>query len=482
MNASIRDRAQQSHYDAVVVGSGPNGLAAAAMLSKRGASVLVVEAASTIGGGCRTAELTVPGLKHDVCAAIHPLGLGSPFFRTLPLEDHGLEWVQPEISLAHPFDDAPPVLLHRSIDETADTLGVDADRYRRLIAPLTPDWDEFCAALINPLNLAKYPLGLARFGIPSLLSSRFITDAVFRGGRAKAFFSGCAAHSFLPLDAPITASFGLVLAILGHAVGWPVAKGGSQSIPNALASYIRSCGGEILTEARVDNLDELPESTVILCDISPRQLVDLANSRLPDGYRRQLLAYRYGPGAFKIDWALDAPVPWKDPDCSRAGTVHLGPTRADITRSEKSTWHGAVSTSPFVLLGQQSTCDPSRRPNDNIHALWGYCHVPNGFEGDCTELVEAHIERFAPGFRNHIIARNTMGPAAFQAYNANYIGGDINGGVLDLSQFIARPTLRGIPYATPVRGLYLCSASTPPGGGVHGMCGYYAALAALRDL
>jgi len=481
--APIRDRANHGRYDAVVVGSGPNGLAAAAMLAKRGAAVLVVEAASTIGGGCRTAELTVPGVKHDVCSAIHPLGLGSPFFRTLPLAQHGLEWVQPEIALAHPFDDGASALLHRSIEETASTLGLDGDRYRRLIEPLTPDWDEFCAALINPLKLAQYPLGLARFGLPSLLSSRCVSDAVFQGGRAKAFFSGMAAHSFLSLESPMTAAFGLVLAIVGHAVGWPVARGGSQAIPNALASYIKSCGGEILTNARVDDLGDLPESKVVLCDVSPRQFAGIAQERLPAGYRRKLLAYRYGPGAFKIDWALDAPVPWLDPVVGRAGTVHLGPTRSDISRSERSTWQGQVSTPPFVLLAQQSVCDPTRLPADrNVHALWGYCHVPSGFDGDCTDLIEDQLERFAPGFRNHIIAKHTMGPGQFQSYNANYIGGDINGGVLDFAQLLARPVLRGIPYATPVRGLYLCSASTPPGGGVHGMCGYYAALAALRDL
>jgi len=304
-DAIIRGRARQSRYDAIVVGSGPNGLAAAAMLARRGAAVLVVEAASTIGGGCRTVELTVPGLKHDVCSAIHPLGLGSPFFRTLPLEQHGLEWVQPEIALAHPFDDGTSALLHRSIEETASTLGVDSDRYRRLIEPLTPDWDELCAALLNPLKLAKYPLGLARFGLPSLTSSRFLTDAAFQGGRAKAFFSGLAGHSFLSLESPITAAFGLVLAIAGHAVGWPVARGGSQSIPDALASYIESCGGEILTDARVDGLADLPESKVVLCDVSPLQFAGIARDRLPDGYRRKLLAYRYGPGAFKIDILVD---------------------------------------------------------------------------------------------------------------------------------------------------------------------------------
>ena len=444
---------------------------------------MVVEAASSVGGGCRTAELTVPGLRHDVCSAIHPLGIGSPFFRTLPLHEHGLEWIHPDIPLAHPFDDGPPALLHRSIDETASTLGDDADRYRRLIAPLTPDWDEFCAALINPLKLAQYPLGLARFGLPSLLSSRYISDVAFKGGRAKAFFAGMAAHSFLPLEAPITSAFGLVLAILGHAVGWPVARGGSQSIADALVSYIRSCGGEVLTDARVDDLSDLPESKTILCDVSPKQFADMSKDRLPSAYLKKLLAYRYGPGVFKVDWALDGPVPWKSADCSLAGTVHLGPTRADITRSERSTWNGEVSTSPFVLLAQQSVFDPSRMPKgSDTQAVWAYCHVPSGYDGDCTDLIESQIERFAPGFRDRIIQRSTLGPAGFQEYNANYIGGDINGGVLDLAQLLARPVLRAIPYATPVRGLYLCSASTPPGGGVHGMCGYYAALAALRDL
>lgn len=478
---TIRDRATRGRYDAVIVGAGPNGLAAAAMLAGRGASVLVVEAASTIGGGCRTAELTVPGLRHDVCSAIHPLGIGSPFFRTLPLAEHGLEWVQPEIALAHPFDDAPPALLHRSVDETAETLGDDG--YRRLIAPLVPDWDEFSAALLSPLSLARYPLGLARFGLPSLLTARSITNFAFQGGRAKAFFAGLAAHSFLPLDAPITAAFGLALAITGHAVGWPIAKGGSQSIADALASYIKAQGGEVLVDARVDDLDDLPESRVVLCDVAPCHLAEIAGERLSAGYRAKLLEYRYGPGVYKIDWAVDGPVPWKDPECARAGTIHLGPTRADITTSEKSVWKGTVSDAPFVLLAQQSPFDVSRVPVDrpNLRAVWAYCHVPSGYEGDCVDVIESQIERFAPGFRDKIVDRHTIGPAGFERYNANYIGGDINGGVLDLAQLIARP-VAGIPYRTPSRGLYLCSASTPPGGGVHGMCGYYAALSALRDL
>jgi phytoene dehydrogenase-like protein len=484
VSPSIRDRVSKSAYDAVIVGAGPNGLSAAAMLAGRGASVLVLEAGSTAGGGCRTAELTVPGLKHDICSAIHPLGLGSPFLRTLPLEKHGLEWVQPDIPLAHPFDDAPPALLHRSIEETAETLGSDSRRYKKLIAPLTPDWDELCAALLNPLKMARYPFGLARFGLPALLSSRSLTDFAFEGGRAKAFISGLAAHSFLPLDKPITAAYGLVLAITGHAVGWPVARGGSQSIADALVSYIRSAGGEVVVDALVRDVDELPEAKVVLCDVAPLRFAEIAKRTLPEAYRRKLLAYRYGPATFKIDWAIDGPVPWKDAECARAGTVHLGPTRADIVNSERSIWQGAVSQAPFVLVAQQSLFDRTRIPEDrpNVQALWAYCHVPSGYTVDCTEIIEAQIERFAPGFRDRILARHTYSPAEFERYNANYVGGDINGGVLDFAQLIARPVLRTIPYATPVPGLYLCSASTPPGGGVHGMCGYYAALAALRDL
>ncbi|MGO8673838.1 MAG: phytoene desaturase family protein [Capsulimonadaceae bacterium] len=483
-SGTIRDRVVRGRYDAVVVGAGPNGLAAGAFLARRGASVLVVEAAGTVGGGCRTQELTLPGLRHDVCAAIHPLGAGSPYLRTLPLEQHGLSWVHPPIPLAHPFDQGPPALLHRSIATTAETLGggVDAGRYRRLMEALTPDWDALSAALLDPRRLAGYPLGLARFGLPALLPARALSDLSFQGGRAKALFAGMAAHAFLPLDRPLTAAFGLVLAIAGHASGWPMARGGSQAIVDALASLIRSCGGEILTSAPVESLDELPESRVVLCDLGPRQFARIAGERLPAGYRSRLRRFRYGTAAYKVDYALDGPVPWRDPDCVRAGTLHLGPTRADIAAAEAAARAGHASATPFVLVSQQSLFDPERTAGDGHQALWAYCHVPSGYDGDAADAVDAQIERFAPGFRDRILARHVLTPADLEHYNANFVGGDINGGVLDIGQLLARPSLSLVPWATPVRGLYLCSASTPPGGGVHGMCGYYAASIAARDL
>jgi phytoene dehydrogenase-like protein len=471
----------RTEYDAVVVGSGPNGLGAAIRLAQAGRSVLVLEAAETPGGGCRTAELTLPGFLHDVCAAVHPLGLGSPFFRTLPLAEHGLSWIHPDAPLAHPFDDGPAALLERSVSDTAATLGTDAAAYKRLMGPVVPDdWDVTCAALRQPWRMAKYPFGLARFGLRSIRSSRGLTDDVFRGGRAKALFSGMAAHSFLPLEKSPSAAFGMALGIAGHAVGWPIARGGSQSIIDALISYLKTLGGEVVTGVRVASLADLPPSPLVLCDITPRQILAICGDRLPSLYRHQLEAYRYGPGVFKLDYALDGPIPWKAPECVRAATVHLGGARAEISASERAIWTDRPSEKPFILLVQPTLFDPTRAP-EGKHIAWAYCHVPNGYEGDMTAAIEAQIERFAPGFRDLILARHAFAPAAWERYNANYVGGDINGGTQDWLQMFTRPVLRPIPWSTPIPGLYLCSSSTPPGGGVHGMSGYYAASVAMAS-
>ncbi|HEX5323047.1 MAG TPA: NAD(P)/FAD-dependent oxidoreductase [Capsulimonadaceae bacterium] len=480
MSSLIKDRARQSVYDAIVIGAGPNGLAAAIFLAQKGCSVLVVEARDTPGGGMRSAELTLPGFLHDICSAIHPMGYGSPFFRTLPLEKYGLEWIQPAAPLAHPLDDGTAALLECSIEATGETLGDDAERYRKLMQPLIPDWDVLCHALLNPLQLAKYPLAWAKFGFWAARSARGLTNAVFKGPRARALFAGVAAHSMLPLEQSPSAAIGLALAIAGHAVGWPLPKGGSQNIAVSLTCYFQSLGGELLTNAPVASLEDLPSSKAILCDISPKQLLAIAGERLPMGYVRKLERYKYGPGVFKLDYALDGPIPWKAPECLRAGTVHLGGAQAEIALSERQVSEGIPPESPYVLLAQQSLFDPSRAPAGK-HTVWAYSHVPNGCAFDMTERIEAQIERFAPGFRDRILAKHTYTPETLQAYNANYIGGDINGGSEGWRQLFSRPVLRPIPYTTPVKGLFLCSASTPPGGGVHGMCGYYAALAALHN-
>jgi phytoene dehydrogenase-like protein len=471
----------QKNYDAVIIGAGPNGLAAAIRFAQEGHSVLVLEAADTPGGGCRSAELTLPGFTHDICSAIHPLGYGSPFFRTLPLENYGLEWIQPDAALAHPFDDGPPALLKRSVEDTAATLGADGENYKRLIAPIVPNWDETVLALREPLRLARYPLGLARFGLKAMLSSQQLTEQAFQGGRARGFFSGLAAHSMLPLEQSPSAAFGLALGITGHAVGWPFPRGGSQKITDALIAHLKSLGGEVTTGQPVASLKELPSSRVILADITPRQLVQIAGEKLPDDYRTRLNRYRYGMGAFKMDWALDGPIPWKSPETARAGTVHLGGSRAEISLSERTAAHGEIAEQPYILLAQQSLFDPTRAPHGQ-HTVWAYCHVPNGCTVDMTGRIEAQIERFAPGFRDRILARHIMAPRDMEQYNANYIGGDINGGIQDWAQLFTRPLARWTPWSTPVSGLYLCSSSTPPGGGVHGMCGYYAAMAALSWL
>ena len=466
-------------YDAVVVGSGPNGLAAAITLAQAGRSVLVLESRDTIGGGARSAELTLPGFLHDVCSAVHPLAAGSPFFSTLPLSEHGLEWIYSPVSVAHPFDDGTAATLESTLAATAETLGCDASAYTKLMAPLVADWDKLAIELLGPLRRPRHPLALARFGLRAIRSARSLGENLFKGERARGFFAGLAAHSTLPLENPPTAAFGLVLAIAGHAVGWPIPRGGSQKISDALAAYLRSIGGEIVTGNHVRSLDELPNTRTVLLDVTPRQLVSIAGNRLPASYRSKLEKYRYGPGAYKMDWALDGPVPWKARECARAITVHLGGTMSEIAASEGTVWRGEHPERPFVLVAQQSLFDPTRAPAGK-HTLWAYCHVPNGSTFDMSERIENQIERFAPGFRDRILARSVMPPQMLEAYNPNYVGGDINGGVQDLRQTFMRPTFRLVPYSTPAKRIYVCSSSTPPGGGVHGMCGHFAARAALH--
>ncbi|HEV2579301.1 MAG TPA: NAD(P)/FAD-dependent oxidoreductase [Ktedonobacteraceae bacterium] len=470
-------------YDAVVIGAGPNGLAAAITLARAGHSVIVYEAKATIGGGSRSMELTLPGFVHDVCSAIHPLGLASSFFRTLPLEQYGLDWIHPLAPLAHPLDDEPAVMLERSLEETAAALGRDAAAYRELMEPLAAHWEIIADAFLGPLRLSplvRHPFTLGQFGLTALRTARGLAEHIFREPRARALFAGICAHWMLRLEQMPSAAPGMVMGVLGHSVGWPMPKGGSQHIVDALAAHLRELGGDIVTGVEIKSLEMLPTSRVVLCDVTPRQLLRIAGSRLPVGYQRCLQRFRYGPGVFKLDLALDGPIPWKATECSRAGTVHLGGTLPEMAAAEAAVWRGEHPDHPFVLLAQPSLFDPSRAPAGK-HTAWAYCHVPNGSTFDMTARIEAQIERFAPGFRDRILARHTFSAAQMQQYNANYIGGDINGGVQDLWQLFTRPTIQVNPYATPLKGVYLCSSSTPPGGGVHGLCGYFAAQAALKE-
>ncbi|HVR72249.1 MAG TPA: NAD(P)/FAD-dependent oxidoreductase, partial [Vicinamibacteria bacterium] len=477
MGSDIRGRCSRERYDAVVVGAGPNGLAAAVTLAGAGASVLLLEGEATVGGGARTAELTLPGFRHDVCSAIHPLGVGSPFFRGLALGEHGLEWIQPPAALAHPLDDGRALVVRQSLETTADGLGTDGAAWRELFEGPARDWGRLSADLLAPLlRFPRHPLAMLRFALPASRSAVGLARARFSSAGVRALFAGLAAHSILPLERAFTASFGLVLGTTAHAVGWPVARGGSQAIADALASLLRARGGEVLTGARVASLDDLPPARAVLLDLTPRQLLAVAGSRLGGAYRRRLERFRYGPGVFKLDVALDGPVPWAAPECAEAGTVHLGATLEEIAAGEAAVWRGEHPARPFVLIAQQSLFDATRAPAGK-HTLWAYCHVPHGSREDMTEPILAQIERFASGVRARVLAVHRRGPAAFEAYNPNYVGGDISGGAQDFDQLFGRPAWRRTPYATPVPGLYICSSSTPPGGGVHGMCGYLAARA-----
>lgn len=467
-------------HDAIVVGAGPNGLAAAITMARAGCSVQVLEAKGTIGGGCRSAQLTLPGFTHDVCSAIHPLGVASPFLRSLPLERYGVEWVHPDVMVAHPLENGGAAWLTRSLEETTAELGAD---YGRLMRPLVEHWQEILKTFLGPLRpaMVRHPIIMARFGLLASRSVVGLARGYFKEEKTRALFAGLGAHSILPLERPPSAAFGLVMGLLAHSAGWPIALGGSQAIVNAMAAYLRDLGGEIVTGAEVKSLDALPPAQVVLCDVTPRQLMHMAGERVRGLYEWQLRSYRYGPGIFKMDLALDGPVPWLAEACRHAGTVHVGGTLEEIAAAEQTVARGGHPERPFVLVAQQSLFDPGRAPQGQ-HTLWAYCHVPNGSQVDMTERVEAQIERFAPGFRKHILARHVYNAHEMERYNSNYVGGDINGGVQDFFQLFTRPAIQPIPYATSDERLYLCSSSTPPGGGVHGMCGHFAARAALQRL
>lgn len=470
---------KKCEYDAVVVGSGPNGLAAAILLQQNGLSVLLIEGKETIGGGLRSAELTLPGYLHDICSAIHPLAVASPYFETLPLAAHGLEYLYPEIAAAHPFDNGSAAVLKHSVDETAALLGVDQQAYKNLLHPIVNDWPSIAPDILGPLHFPKHPLLMARFGLAALRSAVSVAGR-FKTDEAKGLFAGMAAHAMQPLTGLSTAAIALVLMTAGHLKGWPVPKGGSKQISNALASYFISLGGKIETNTYIKSLDQLPSSNVVLFDVTPKQLLQIAGHKFSNIYKWQLQRYRYGMGVFKVDWALDEPIPFTAEECRKAGTVHIGNSLAEITVSEQQTWDGGHPEKPFVLLAQPSLFDPSRAP-EGKYTAWAYCHVPNGSTVDMTGAIEKQVERFAPGFRDVILAKHVMNTAQIEEYNPNYIGGDINGGVIDLRQLFTRPALRWSPYKTSARGMYICSSSTPPGGGVHGMCGYHAAKRALKD-
>jgi phytoene dehydrogenase-like protein len=470
---------------AVVVGSGPNGLAAAITLARAGLDVVVQEASERIGGGMRTEELTLPGFRHDVCSAIHPLGRSSPCFADFDLD---VEWVESPACVAHPFDDEEAALVVGSVEETAAGLGADAEAYRALVGPLVVGWKAVEPVLLGPFPLEPRavlrllrtvgPGASARGVRAALAAAEPLARRLFSTPRGRALFGGNAAHSMLPLERRPSAGFGLALLVLGHAVGWPFPRGGSQAIADALAASLRQAGGEIRTSSPVE---ELPRADVVLCDVSPPELLRLARGRLAGRYERALRRYRYGPGAFKVDWALAEPIPWRDERCTRAATVHLGGSLDEIAASERAPWLGRASERPFVLLAQPSRWDETRAPAGR-HTAWAYCHAPNGSTADLTAVVEAQVERYAPGFGELVLARSSLGPRDLEAHNRNLVGGELNGGAMDLRQLYQRPVASLVPYRTPLRGVYLCSASTPPGGGVHGMCGFAAASVALRDL
>ncbi len=469
------------HLDVVVVGSGPNGLAAAVALAREGATVLVLEARDEIGGGTRTAELTLPGYVHDVCSAVHPMGLLSPYFRTLDLEAHGLRWILPPASVAHPLDDEPAVMLWRSMDATCAALGTDGPAYRKLLDPFLRDPHAFLSDALGPLGIPRHPFLLMRFGMTGLQPAVRLARRHFQATRARALFAGLAAHAIQSLDRLLTGSVGMIFALTAHVREWPIVAGGSAGITRALASLLGQLGGRIQTGERITSAGQLPPARVYLFDTSPNQIASIAGDLLPGGYLKRIGRYRYGPGAFKLDWALDGPIPWTDPECLKASTVHLGGTLEEIAAGEAAVWRGEHPERPFVLLCQQSQFDPSRAP-EGKHTGYAYCHVPGGSSVDMTQAVENQVERFAPGFKDRILARHALRPADFERDNANYVGGAITGGVADLFQLFTRPVARIDPYTTPNPRILICSASTPPGGGVHGMCGYHAARTALKRL
>ena len=467
---------------AALVGSGPNGLSAAIVLARAGVEVCVYEGGATVGGAARTAEMTLPGFRHDLGSSAYPMGIASPFFSSLPLKEFGLRWIEPAAPLAHPLDDGTAVMLEHSLAETARGLGTDGAKYIHLMRPLAEQWAELCSEILGPvLHWPSHPLLLARFGVHALLPATSLAKALFRGSRARALFAGMAAHSVMPLESLFSSAIGQVLGAVGHSTGWPIAAGGAQAVSEALAGYFRSLGGKIETGYWVNSLKEL-DADLVLCDVSPRQLLSIAGEEIGPHYRDKLGRFRYGPAAFKVDWALSEPIPWRAKECSRAATVHLGGTLEEIAASERAPWKGTISERPFVLVTQPSLFDPTRAPQDR-HTAWGYCHVPNGYVESAVEQIEAQLERFAPGFRECILARHVSTPASFEAWNPNLIGGDLSGGAMTLRQLLFRPSasLYRVTRRDGRKGLYLCSASTPPGGGVHGMCGYHAAMTALAD-
>ncbi|WP_025142014.1 phytoene desaturase family protein [Pedobacter jeongneungensis] len=471
---------EKRDYDAIVVGSGPNGLAAAILLQQQGLSVLIIEGKDVIGGGLSSAELTLPGFTHDVCSAIHPMALASPFFKTLPLADFGLEYLQPVLAAAHPFDDGTAAILDHSIQKTAEYLGADAKTYTSLMENITAAWPLIDEDALGPLRFPKHPLAMAGFGLKALSSAIGFVKR-FKEQHARGLFAGMAAHAIQPLSNLSTTAIGLVLMATGHLKGWPIPKGGSKFIAGALAGYFKSLGGKIETGTFVSSLDQLPSAHAVLFDVTPKQLLQIAGHKFSNIYKWQLERYRYGMGVFKVDWALDGPIPFTAEECRGAGTIHLGNTFEEIAAGELMTSKGQHSEKPFVLLAQQSLFDPSRAP-EGKQTAWAYCHVPNGSKQDMTAIIENQVERFAPGFKDRILAKHTMNTEQMEAHNRNYIGGDINGGILDLGQLFTRPALRWSPYKTSAKGLYICSSSTPPGGGVHGMCGYNAGKRVLKDI
>ena len=459
-----------------MIGAGPNGLAAAIVLAQAGLQVDVLEAQSTVGGAVRTMQLTLPGFQHDFGSAVYPLGAGSPFFSSLPLADYGLEWIHSPAVLAHPLDDGTAVVLERDLEATKNSLGIDGPAWDKLMRPFVAHWSEFAPAVLGPVSfLPRHPFLMARFGLVGLQSARAVVRR-FRSPRTHALFAGLAAHSFLSLDEPLSAAFGILMAVPAHAVGWPIPRGGAQSLTNALCGFLSSLGSKIITSSPVENLSALPNYNVFLCDLTPRQLLEVGGQKFSDNYKRQLGRYRYGSAVFKVDYALRAPIPWRAPECLRAATVHVGGSFDEIAESEKAVRLGQHAERPFVLLAQPSLFDSSRAPAGK-HTAWAYCHVPNGSQVNMLERLENQIERFAPGFGDCILARHVFSPADLESMDANLVGGDIAGGLMDIRHFIFRPTWGH--YATSARNIYICSASTPPGGGVHGMCGYHAAKMAL---
>ncbi len=472
---------KEKQYDAIIIGSGPNGLSAAIELARNEKKVLIIEAADTIGGGMRTTSLTLPGFSHDFCSAVHPTGILSPYWTQLPLGEFGLEWITPPASVAHPLDNQPAVILTQSLEETAENLGADAKAWKNMLLPFLKNPQGLIKDGLKPLGIPENLFLMARFGMKAMFPATTLANLLFKEERAKALLAGCSAHSILPLDKPFSAAIGLMFALMGHVVNWPVAKGGSVAIANALGDYFKSLGGEIQTGLKITNMNQLPESKVILFDTDPHQLAAIAKEHLTPSYIRRLQKYNYGPATFKVDWALNESIPWKDKRCMLASTVHVGGTIEEINHSEKSAWNGKHTDKPFVMLCQQSEFDNSRAPSGK-QTGYAYCHVPNGSDVDMTEAIESQIERFAPGFKDIILAKHITTTKAFTLYNGNYVGGAITGGAADITQLFTRPVARLDPYSTPNPKLFLCSASTPPGGGVHGMCGYYAAKSALKRL